>query len=145
MNNNITGNVSIDNVGTIYADGKFVSKITGWQVASPVTLLANTTCVVIEGKTSYGGRNKDVGGVLGSFSNDILTDGSWQCIIRNAAKSQLVWPKAKSHARNNKRTGSVWIKQNSEKPVANIDGNATWIWTEKNNEESVTCRGSFGK
>ena len=145
MNNNITGNVSIDNVGTIYADGKFVSKITGWQVASPVTLLANTTCVVIEGKTTGGVKGNDVGAILASFSNGILTDESWQCIISNAAKSQLVWPKAKSHARNNIKTDSVWIKKNSNKPVANIDGNATWIWTEKNNEERVTCRRSFGK
>ena len=140
MNNNITGNVSIDNVGTIYADGKFVRSITRWKVSSPVTLLANTTCVVIEGKTTGG-----VGAILGSFSNGILTDESWQCIISNAAKSQLVWPKAKSHARNNIKTDSVWIKKNSNKPVANIDGNATWIWTEKNNEERVTCRRSFGK
>ena len=140
MNNNITGNVSIDNKGTIYADGKFVRNITRWTEASPVTLLANTTCVVIEGKTTGG-----VGAILGSFSNGILTDESWQCIISNAAKSQLVWPKAKSHARNNIKTDSVWIKKNSNKPVANIDGNATWIWTEKNNEERVTCRRSFGK
>ena len=144
MNNNITGNVSIDNVGTVYADGKFVRSITGWKVASPVTLLANTTCVVIEGKTLYGGSGGDVGAILGSFSNGILTDESWQCIISNAAKSQLVWPKAKSHAPNNNKIGSVWIKI-SKKPIANIDRNATWIWTEKNNEESVTCRGSFGK
>ena len=142
MNNNITGNVSIDNVGTVYADGKFVRSITGWKVASPVTLLANTTCVVIEGKTTGGVH--DVGAILGSFSNGILTDESWQCIISNAAKSQLVWPKAKSHAPNNNKIGSVWIKI-SKKPIANIDRNATWIWTEKNNEESVTCRGSFGK
>ena len=142
MNNNITGNVSIDNVGTIYADGKFVRNITGWTEASPVTLLANTTCVVIEGKTTGGVH--DVGAILGSFSNGILTDESWQCIISNAAKSQLVWPKAKSHAPNNNKIGSVWIKI-SKKPIANIDRNATWIWTEKNNEESVTCRGSFGK
>ena len=145
MNKNITGNVSIDNEGTIYADGKFVRNITRWKIASPVTLLANTTCVVIEGKTTGGVKGNDVGAILASFSNGILTDESWQCIIRNAAKSQLVWPKAKSHARNNKRTGSVWIKQNSEKPVANIDGNATWIWTENEKEENVTCRRSFGK
>ena len=142
MNDNITGNVSIDNVGTIYADGKFVRNITRWTEASPVTLLANTTCVVIEGKTTGGVH--DVGAILGSFSNGILTDDSWQCIISNAAKSQLVWPKAKSHAPNNNKIGSVWIKI-SKKPIANIDRNATWIWTEKNNEESVTCRGSFGK
>ena len=142
MNDNITGNVSIDNVGTIYADGKFVRNITRWTEASPVTLLANTTCVVIEGKTTGGVH--DVGAILGSFSNGILTDESWQCIISNAAKSQLVWPKAKSHAPNNNKIGSVWIKI-SKKPIANIDRNATWIWTEKNNEESVTCRGSFGK
>ena len=143
MNNNITGNVSIDNVGTVYADGKFVRSITGWKVASPVTLLANTTCVVIEGKTTGGVH--DVGAILGSFSNGILTDESWQCIISNVAKSQLVWPKAKSHGRNNKRTGNIWIKYNSDKPVANINGNATWIWIESIKEESVTCRRSLGK
>ena len=145
MNNNITGNVSIDNEGTIYADGKFVRNITRWKIASPVTLLANTTCVVIEGKTLYGGSGGDVGAILGSFSNGILTDESWQCIISNASKSQLVWPKVKSYARNNNETDSVWIKHNSNEAVANIDGNATWIWTEKNNEERVTCRRSFGK
>ena len=145
MNNNITGNVSLDNSGEIYADGTFVRNITGWKVASPVTLLANTTCVVIEGKTTGGVKGNDVGAILASFSNGILTDESWQCIKRNAAKSQLVWPKAKSYGRNNKRTRSVWIKQNSNKPVANIDGNATWIWTENKKEESVTCRRSFGK
>ena len=143
MNNNITGNVSIDNVGTIYADGKFVRSITGWKVASPVTLLANTTCVVIEGKTTGGVH--DVGAILGSFSNGILTDESWQCIISNAAKSQLVWPKAKSYARNDIKTGSVWINYNADKPVANIDRNATWIWTKNEKEESVMCRGSFGE
>ena len=140
MNNNITGNVSIDNKGTIYADGKFVRNITRWTEASPVTLLANTTCVVIEGKTTGG-----VGAILGSFSNGILTDESWQCIISNAAKSQLVWPKAKSYARNDIKTGSVWINYNADKPVANIDRNATWIWTKNEKEESVTCRGSFGE
>ena len=140
MNKNITGNVSIDNEGTIYADGKFVRNITGWRVASPVTLLANTTCVVIEGETTTG-----AGAILASFSNGILTDESWQCIKRNAAKSQLVWPKAKSHARNNNRTGNTWIVDHLGTPVPNIDGNAMWIWTEKRNEESVTCRRSFGK
>ena len=145
MNNDITGNVSIDNVGTIYADGKFVRNITGWTEASPVTLLANTTCVVIEGKTTGGVKGNDVGAILASFSNGILTDESWQCIISNVAKSQLVWPKAKSHGRNNKRTGNIWIKYNSDKPVANINGNATWIWIESIKEESVTCRRSLGK
>ena len=145
MNNDITGNVSIDNVGTIYADGKFVRNITRWKIASPVTLLANTTCVVIEGKTTGGGKGTDVGAILGSFSNDILTDESWQCIKSNAAKSQLVWPKAKSHARNNNRTGNAWIVYYLGTPVPHIDGNAMWIWTENKKEESVTCRRSFGK
>ena len=145
MNNNITGNVSIDNEGTIYADGKFVRSITRWKVSSPVTLLANTTCVVIEGKTTRGGKGDDVGAILGSFSNGILTDDSWQCIISNASKSQLVWPKVKSYARNNNETDSVWIKHNSNEAVANIDGNATWIWTKNEKEERVTCRRSFGK
>ena len=145
MNNNITGNVSIDNVGTVYADGKFVRSITGWKVASPVTLLANTTCVVIEGKTTGGVKGNDVGAILASFSNGILTDESWQCIISNAAKSQLVWPKATTYARNNNRTNNTWIDDYLGTPVPHIDGNATWIWTKNKNEESVTCRRSFGE
>ena len=125
--------ITIDNGGTLIADGKTFANNGDWTVHETFTLLSNTTGVVIDA-TNPG----NVGAMLASFSNGVVTDESWQCISSSSKSTQPEWPKAATYGRNDGTT-SPWGK------IDNINETAQWIWTSNRYEKSITCRKSFGE
>ena len=131
--------VTIDNGGTLIADGKTFANNGDWTVHETFTLLSNTTGVVIDAT-----NDPDYyGAMLASFSNGVVTDESWECINSSLKSTQTEWPKAVTYG-NNDETTFPWGTILKEK-IANIKETAQWIWTINRYEKSVTCRKSFGE
>lgn len=130
----ISGYMTIDNSGSISADGKIVvEKTTSWTEEESFSLPGNTRGIVIEG---INGKNSP-GAILASFSNGIVTDESWECISGDS-RNNTTWPKAIPYGSNNANV-KPW-----KRAIDNIAANAKWIWTSEKTEVNVLCRKVLG-
>ena len=72
-----------------------------WGVARRFTLPADTKVVTIKG----GNDPNNIGGILASFSNGVLTDGTWQCADVSSCASvecenSVTWQDAQTYGVN---------------------------------------------
>ena len=91
-----------------------------------------------------------VGGILASFSNNVVTDDSWECTVKKDCGSSCddgsfhpAWGPAVVYGRNDETT-TPWYKANKGK-LNQIESNAQWIWVENKVATAVWCRKTFGK
>ena len=115
----------------MFADGRSLGKDGNWKVASTFVIPGDTRVVSVLGR--------DTGvkfGILGSFSNGLLTDESWKCSSNGSSGwnfpyfDDSPWPHAVVGAQHG---DSPW------RYIQGIAKPAKWIWT-AGGDSTVYCR-----
>ena len=114
-----------------------------WRRAEKIILPGNTKTVTIKARNP-----SDVGGILASFSNGVVTDESWQCADMSSCHSACCesdpnWRQALSYGSNNKNT-DPW-GTHLRKAIPEIEPKAQWIWVSDRYAKRVWCKKSFSK
>ena len=108
-----------------------------WQITQKFNLPADTKDVTIKGNNS-----ESVGGILASFSNGVVTDGTWQCAdmslcTTTKCENSVTWQDAETYGVN--ANHKIWRTR------SNIDSTAQWIWVVNRLAKRVWCKKTFGK
>ena len=112
-----------------------------WKVSQNLTIAGDKKVVTIKGY-----NKKSVGGMLASFSNGVVTDGTWQCanvsLCTNECENSVTWKDAKTYGLNGNKT-YPW--GNHRTAFEEIESTANWIWVNNSLVTKVWCRKTFGK
>ena len=139
--NDIEVNITIDNGGSLMVDaGQKHNLETKWEETERFALPGDTKVVTIKGDN---GANSP-GGILASFSNGVVTDGTWQCANMSSCttpecENSVTWQGAKTYGINGEKP-SPWNRR-----LNDIDSTAQWIWVDNNKATRVWCKKTFGK
>ena len=130
--NRIMFNITVNKTGTITDSGEKRNVVCSWKKVKHFTLSGHTEHVTI--KAYKAGGN---GGILASFSNKVVTDGSWECADMSSctAADCAPWTKATTH--------DFTEEQLNERNQ--IKSTAQWIWAANEAATRVWCRKTFGK
>ena len=110
-----------------------------WTVSDQLILAGDTKVVTIKGDNPG-----SEGGILASFSNGVLTDGTWQCAdmslcISVECENSVIWQDAQTYG----------VNENNPRPwnrrIADIESTAKWIWVDDKYARKVWCKKTFGK
>jgi hypothetical protein len=114
--------------------------VCGWKTPGRFTLPGDTKVVTIKAHNDVG----NVGGILASFSNRVVTNASWQCV--DMSKSNPTWLSAIEYGLNVASSGSIWSENNKPgKKISEIEETAQWIWVRNSEARRVWCRKTFSK
>ena len=115
----------------MFADGVSVGKDNDWRSPTKYVIPGNTRVI------SVNGIDKGAAfGILGSFSNGMVTNASWKCDTvkylgwNSPDFDDSNWPAAREVAKNG---DTPW------KIIAGIASTAKWIWTARQ-PDNVYCR-----
>ena len=119
--------------------GKEHNLSTQWSGTERFTLPGDTRVVTIKGGSNPARSN---GGILASFSNGVVTDGTWQCADMSSCtttecENSVIWQGAKTYGVN--------ANHPTYATRPNIDSTAQWIWEENAFATRVWCKKTFGK
>ena len=137
--NDIEANITIDNGGRLMVDTGEKHKLeTDWWETERFILPGGTEVVTIKGDNGPGSP----GGILASFSNGVVTDGTWQCADMSSCtttecENSVTWQGAKTYGVNTNHP--IW----NTRPY--IDSTAQWIWVDNQFAGRVWCKKTFGK
>ena len=112
---------------------------TDWHETERFNLSGDTKVVTIKGD-NLGGE----GGILASFSNGVVTDGTWQCADMSSCattecENSVTWQGAKTYGINEEKPHPWNIKLND------INSTAQWIWVDNYFAKRVLCKKTFEK
>ena len=130
-------NITIDSGGSLIVDtGEKHNLETDWWETERFILPGDTKVVTIKGDNSGG-----PGAILASFSNGVVTDGTWQCADMSSCtttecENSVTWQGAKTYGINGKKPWNT-------RPY--IDSTAKWIWVDNISATRVWCKKTFGK
>ena len=114
-----------------------------WTVFDQLTLAGDTKVVTIKADNPH-----YVGGILASFSNGVVTDGTWQCAeigsFTNECENSVTWKGAKTCGLNRNET-PPWGQRRGKGAFEEIEPTAHWIWVDNSKATRVCCRKTFGK
>ena len=110
-----------------------------WKKTDRFALPGGTKVVTIKGDNTPGG----VGAILASFSNGVVTDGTWQCADMSSCttiecENSVTWQGAKTYGINGENP-PPW----NTRPY--IESTAQWIWVDEKLAKIVWCKKTFGK
>ena len=110
---------------------------TGWEETERFILAGDTKVVTIKGDNTGG-----PGGILASFSNGVVTNGTWQCADMRSCtatdcENSVTWQDATTYGVNTNHP--IW----NTRPY--IDSTAQWIWVDNQFAGRVWCKKTFGK
>jgi hypothetical protein len=136
-------NITVDNSGRLITDsGEKRNVVCMWSKVKHFTLSGHTKHVTIK---AYKARGKN--GILASFSNNVVTDESWQCANMDGCISSdcesfaaTKWSNATAYGFNIEDSD-----RNSREKINEIKSTAQWIWAKNGEAERVWCRKGFGK
>ena len=137
----IEANITIDDGGSLMVDTEEKHDLTpDWTKTDRFALPGDTKVVTIKGDDRLGG----VGAILASFSNGVVTDGTWQCADLSSCtttecENSVTWQGAKTYGINGEKP-SPWNRR-----LNDIDSTAQWIWVDNNKATRVWCKKTFGK
>ena len=132
--------MTIDNGGSLMIDtGEEHLLSTHWLETEQFTLPRDTKVVTIKGGDIGG-----VGAILASFSNGVVTDGTWQCANINSCtttecENSVAWQDATTYGVNGDKP-SPWNRK-----INDIKSTAQWIWVDNKSAARVWCKKTFGK
>ena len=127
----ITAVFTCDNEMEMFADGVSLGKDDNWRSSTEYIIPGNTRVISVLG-IDKGGQF----GILGSFSNGMVTNASWKCEDdeypgwNSTDFDDSGWPAAVERATHGERP---WYN------ITGIASTAKWIWTAGNPDE-VYCR-----
>ena len=134
-------NITIDNSGSVETDtGEHRNLVCHWKIPERFTLRGDTKVVTVKAHNDPG----NVGAILASFSNGVVTDDSWQCAnmdectLNNSECAN--WQKAKIYCLG---TSCSW-DPNMKDQISEAQS-AQWIWVENAEATRVWCKKTFGK
>ena len=109
-----------------------------WTKTDRFPLPGDTKVVTIKGDNTLGG----VGAILASFSNGVVTDGTWQCADMSSCtttecENSVTWQGAKTFGVNTNHP--TW----NTRPY--IASTAQWIWVDNKYAKIVWCKKTFSK
>ena len=112
---------------------------TDWEETENFSLPKDTKVVIIKGDNLH-----HEGGILASFSNGVVTDGTWQCADMSSCSNlecvnSVTWQDATTYGVN-ENNPPPWNKR-----LANIESTAQWIWAGNQHAKRVWCKKTFGK
>ena len=128
----ITAVFTCDNDMEMFADGVSLGKDNDWQSSTDYVIPGNTRVISVAGIDK--GRQY---GILGSFSNGMVTNASWKCEDdeyhgwKSPDFDDSNWPAADEVANHGDKP---WGKR------PGIASTAKWIWTADNADDKVYCR-----
>ena len=115
----MTVNISIDDGGRLITEsGEERLILCHGFVLEQFTLPANTKVVTVKAHNSHG-----MGGILASFSNNVVTDGSWQC-------ADMSWCNTKDCRVKWERAAAGSLERNYDRKIPGIKQSALWIWAQ---------------
>lgn len=123
--------MTCDNSMEIFADAVSLGSNDNWQIATTFHMPGDTRVISVKGK-DWGSQF----GILGSFSNGLVTNESWKCssVLYSGWNSpdfnDQLWPFAKV------------VGNHGDSPwgfIASIAQTAKWIWT-AGQYDDVYCR-----
>lgn len=117
----------------LFADGISLGKDNGgWRTATDFVIPGDTKIIAVEAKSSHYRP-----GILGSFSNGLVTNSNWKC----SERSHLRW---NSPDFDDSSWPAAWeVQRHGDGPggyIAGIDRTAKWIWTFRQRLGSCYCR-----
>ncbi|XP_020624694.1 uncharacterized protein LOC110062175 [Orbicella faveolata] len=117
----------------LFVDGISLGKDNGgWRTATDFVIPGNTKIIAVEAKSSHYHP-----GILGSFSNGLVTNSNWKC----SERSHLRW---NSPDFDDSSWPAAWeVQRHGDGPggyIAGIDRTAKWIWTFRQRLGSCYCR-----
>ena len=128
----ITAVFTCDNEMEMFADGVSLGKDDDWTSSTDYVIPGNTRVISVSGI--------DKGfqyGILGSFSNGMVTSASWKC-------EDGEYPGWKSPDFNDSNwSAAEEVAKHGDWPWGKIPGialTAKWIWTADNEDDKVYCR-----
>ena len=130
--------ITIDNGGSLVVDtGEKHNLETEWWETERFALPGDTRVVTIKGDNPAG-----PGGILASFSNGVVTDGTWQCADMSSCtttdcENSVTWQGATTYGMNTNHP--TWYTR----PY--IDSTVQWIWVDNQFAGRVWCKKTFGK
>ena len=129
-----TAKFTCDNSLEIFADGRSLGEDKHWPVASSYLIPGDTRVISVLGK-DFGSQY----GILGSFSNGLVTNESWKC-------SSTLYPGWNSPDFDDGHwPHAVVVGKHGDKPwgvIPGIELTAKWIWA-AGNPDDVYCRLDF--
>ena len=113
---------------------------TRWDKTERITLPGDTKVVTIK----CGNFAESPGGILASFNNSVVTDGTWLCAdmswcTTTDCENSVNWQNATTYGVNGDKQSSWNRKMND------IESKAQWIWVGDNWATRVWCKKTFGK
>ena len=110
-----------------------------WIVSQRLILPGDTKVVTIKGNNPV-----TIGGILASFSNGVVTDGTWQCSDVSSCASvecenSVKWQDAQTYGVN-ENNPPPWKRR-----IADIESTAKWIWVDDKYARRVWCKKTLGK
>ena len=129
-----------DNEHWIYADGAEVGHFAAYNTPNTVTISEDTKLIAVK---TY--DFDTYGGLIGSLSNGVVTDGSWKCTREYKAGWESLnfddsnWPAAT--ATRGQGDPGDWAR------ISAIASNAKWIWAGSYGDTKITtyCRKELSK
>ena len=111
-----------------------------WKKTDRFALPGGTKVVTIKGDN----RPVSSGGILASFSNGVVTDGTWQCAdmimcTTTQCGNSVTWQGAKTYGINGENP-HPW-----NTILNDINSTAQWIWVDDSYATRVWCKKTFGK
>ena len=135
----IEANITIDDKGSVMVDsGEKHNLETQWWETERFALPGDTKVVTIKGVNL-----EREGGILASFSNGVVTDGTWECADMSSCttpdcENSVTWQGAKTYGINGENAPPYHTR-----PY--IDSTAQWIWVDNQFAGRVWCKKTFGK
>ncbi|XP_028396727.1 uncharacterized protein LOC114520617 [Dendronephthya gigantea] len=137
----ISVSITTDNYGSLITNTGEERTVNGdWQTYEHFTLRGDTKTVTIKARNPG-----EVGGILASFNNSVVTDTSWECADMKGCESSCAqpgWEQAVAYGRNDDPT-TIWYTTNGNKTVDKISSDAQWIWVRDELATKVWCRKTF--
>lgn len=139
---NITANITCDYALRVFVDGHQIGlESQGFNTVTKYVIPPNSNVI---GLRCHIGARLD-GGILGSFSNGLITNASWRCSDvteqgwSEAGFDDSSWKHATVHAINSYHNASLSVPRG---PLLQIVEGAAWIWTANNSihNSTVYCR-----
>ncbi|KAJ7321400.1 hypothetical protein OS493_034973, partial [Desmophyllum pertusum] len=129
---NFTATFTCDDSIEMFADGTSLGKDNGnWRKSTDFAIPGNTRVISVVG-VAWGFKF----GILGSFSNGLVTNESWKC-------NDTLYPGWSSPDFDDRNwPAAVVVAKHGASPWGNIAGismTAKWIWTDKA-PDNVYCR-----
>jgi hypothetical protein len=112
-----------------------------WQTPEDFFLPKNTQVVTIKAHTN----GRDMGGILASFSNHVVTDETWLCGECTSFNSSLSGLECMKNATTFGETGTPSILKPPGYDFSGEAAKAQWIWVENVTTSHVWCMKEFGK